>query len=229
MLGNLKARQQVENEERTRRQEQIKDQIDMLTNNLEISQASFESLLVKAPISGQLTSLDVEIGQSKQTGQRLGQIDVVDQYKIVAQIDEFYVSRVAPDQTATFSLAGQEFQARVDIVYPEITAGTFEVDMIFEGLPPANIRRGQTLQMELTLGNPVESLLLPVGGFIKDTGGNWVFVLDESGSSALRRDIRVGRRNNRFVEVREGLRAGERVITSGYSQMQDMERVELLP
>ena len=229
VLSNLKARQQVENEERTRRQEQIKDQIDMLTNNLKISQASFESLLVKAPISGQLTSLDVEIGQSKQTGQRLGQIDVVDQYKIVAQIDEFYVSRVAPDQTATFTLAGQAYQARVDIVYPEITAGTFEVDMIFEGLPPDNIRRGQTLQMELTLGNPVESLLLPVGGFIQDTGGNWVFVLDESGNSALRRDIRVGRRNNRFIEVREGLRAGERVITSGYSQMQDMERVELLP
>ena len=229
VLSNLKARQEVENEERSRRLVQIEDQIDMLTNNLKISQASFESLLVKAPISGQLTSLDVEIGQSKQTGQRLGQIDVVDQYKIVAQIDEFYVSRVAPDQTATFTLAGQQYQARVDIVYPEITAGTFEVDMIFEGMPPANIRRGQTLQMELTLGNPVESLLLPVGGFIQDTGGNWVFVLDESGNSALRRDIRVGRRNNRFIEVREGLREGERVITSGYNQMQDMERVELLP
>ncbi len=228
VLTNLKARQLVENDERNRRQVEIEQQIDMLTENLQISQASFESLLVKAPISGQLTSLDVEIGQSKQTGQRLGQIDVVDQYKIVAQIDEFYVSRVSPSQSATFTLAGQKYQARVDIVYPEITAGTFEVDLVFEGSAPTNVRRGQTLQMELTLGNPVESLLLPVGGFIQDTGGNWVFVLDSTGESAIRRDIRVGRRNNRFIEVQEGLREGERVITSGYSQMEDMERVQLI-
>ncbi len=228
VLSNLKARQIVEDREREARLEQIANQIDMLSENLEISQASFESLLVKAPISGQLTSFPVEIGESKQTGQRLGQIDVVDQYKIVAQIDEFYVSRVAPFQSATFTLAGQEYQARVDKVYPEITAGTFEVDLIFEGATPTNIRRGQTLQMELTLGNPVESLLLPVGGFIQDTGGNWVFVLDESGETAIRRDIRVGRRNNRFVEVQEGLFEGERVITSGYGQMEDVERVQLI-
>lgn len=227
VLENLKARQEVENEERDRRRVQIEQQINMLTENLQISQASFESLLVKAPISGQLTSLDAEIGQSKQTGQRLGQIDVVDQYKIVAQIDEFYVSRVAPGQSASFTLAGQEYQARVDIVYPEITAGTFEVDLTFEGPTPVNVRRGQTLQIELTLGNPVESLLLPVGGFIQDTGGNWVFVLDAGGETAIRRDIRVGRRNNRFVEVQEGLREGERVITSGYGRMEDVERVQL--
>lgn len=228
VLDNLKARQEVETEERERRLVQIGEQIEMLTQNLEISQASFESLLVKAPISGQLTSLDAEIGQSKQSGQRLGQIDVVDQYKIVAQIDEFYVSRVSPGQTATFTLSGQQYQTRVDIVYPEITAGTFEVDLVFDGPQPANVRRGQTLQMELTLGNPVDSLLLPVGGFIQDTGGNWVFVMDRSGESATRRDIRVGRRNNRFIEVREGLQEGDRVITSGYGQMEDVERVQLI-
>lgn len=227
VLNNLKARQQVENAEREARVEQIGRQVQMLTENLEISQRSFESLLVKAPISGQLTSFSVEIGESKQTGQRLGQIDVVDQYKIVAQIDEFYVSRVAPGQAATFSLAGREFVTRVDKVYPEITAGTFEVDLVFEGLPPDNVRRGQTLQMELTLGNPVDSLLLPVGGFIQDTGGNWVFVLDSTGETAVRRDIQVGRRNNRFIEVRDGLQEGERVITSGYGQMEDVERVQL--
>lgn len=227
VLANLKARQLVEDDERQRRIQEIADQISMLTENLRISQASFESLLVKAPIAGQLTSFPVEIGESKQTGQRLGQIDVVDQYKIVAQIDEFYVSRVLPEQSATFTLAGQQFQARVIKVYPEITAGTFEVDLVFEGLSPSNIRRGQTLQMELTLGSPVESLLLPVGGFIQDTGGNWVFVLDESGETAYRREIRIGRRNNRFIEVREGLRQGERVITSGYGQMEDVERVQL--
>jgi len=227
VLANLKSRQLVEDDERQRRIQEIADQISMLTENLRISQASFESLLVKAPIAGQLTSFPVDIGESKQTGQRLGQIDVVDQYKIVAQIDEFYVSRVLPEQSATFTLAGQQFQARVIKVYPEITAGTFEVDLVFEGQSPSNIRRGQTLQMELTLGSPVESLLLPVGGFIQDTGGNWVFVLDDSGETAHRREIRIGRRNNRFIEVREGLQEGERVITSGYGQMEDVERVQL--
>jgi len=227
ILANAKARQTLEEKIRKERTVQIATQMQKLEENLEVSQSSFESLLVRAPISGQLTSLPVEIGESKTTGQRLGQIDVIDQYKVVAQIDEYYVSRVAPDQTANFSLGGKDSKARVIKVYPEITAGTFEVDLVFEGMTPDNIRRGQTLQMELILGNPVESLLLPLGGFIQDTGGNWVFVLDASGDFAVRRDIRVGRRNNRYVEVREGLKQGDRVITSSYSQMEDMERVQL--
>lgn len=227
VLANLKSLQVVEDRDRTERLEQIATQVQILTENLEISQTSFESLLVRAPIAGQLTSFPVEPGESKQTGQRLGQIDVVDQYKIVAQIDEYYVTRVVPDQAAVFTLTGTEFDARVAKVYAEITQGTFEADLVFEGLPPANIRRGQTLQMELTLGNPVKSMLLPLGGFIQDTGGNWVFVLDASGEFAIRRDIRVGRRNNRYIEVREGLEQGERVITSGYGQMEDMERIQL--
>ncbi len=227
VLTNLKEFQQVQGDERAVRLTQIQSQIAMLEENLLISQTSFESLLVRAPISGLLTSFPVEIGESKQNGQRLGQIDVIDQYKVVAQIDEYYVSRVTAGQGANFTLTGTEFGAIVDKVYPEITEGTFEVDLVFQGLAPGNIRRGQTLQMELTLGNPVESLLLPLGGFIQDTGGNWVFVLDGTGENALRRDIRVGRRNNRYVEVREGLQEGERVITSSYSQMEDMERIQL--
>lgn len=227
VLINLKETQKIQDQERSVRQSQIRGQIEMLEENLQISQTSFESLLVRAPISGQLTSFPVEIGESKQNGERLGQIDVVDQYKVVAQIDEYYVSRVSAGQDANFTLTGIEYDASVIKVYPEITEGTFEVDLIFKGLAPANIRRGQTLQMELTLGNPVDSLLLPLGGFIQDTGGNWVFVLDETGENALRRDIRVGRRNNRYVEVREGLQEGEQVITSSYSQMEDMERIQL--
>lgn len=227
ILANSLARQEVEEKIRLDRTVQIALQISKLQENLEVSQSSFESLLVRAPISGQLTSLPVEIGESKTTGQRLGQIDVVDQYKIVAQIDEYYVSRVTADQSATFSLAGQGFTARAIKVYPEITAGTFEVDLVFEGMQPTNVRRGQSLQMELTLGSPVESVLLPLGGFIQDTGGNWVFALDEAGEYAVRKDIRVGRRNNRFVEVLEGLQVGERVITSSYSQMDEMQRIQL--
>jgi HlyD family secretion protein len=202
ILGNSSARQEVEEKIRIDRTVQIALQIFKLHENLEVSQSSFESLLVRAPIAGQLTSLPVEIGESKTTGQRLGQIDVVDKYKIVAQIDEYYVSRVALDQSATFSLAGEKFTARAMKVYPEITQGTFEVDLVFQGMSPSNVRRGQTLQMELILGDPVESLLLPLGSFIQDTGGNWVFALDETGAYAVRKDIRIGRKNNRFVEVR---------------------------
>ena len=227
VLANTFARQVVEDRIRKERLVQIEVQMIMLEENLKISQSSFESLLVRAPISGQLTSFPVEIGESKQNGQRLGQIDVVDQYKVVAQIDEFYVSRVSAGQAASFTLVGIDYAASVVKVYPQITQGTFEVDLEFEGPTPGNIRRGQTLQIELTLGNPVESLLLPLGGFIQDTGGNWVFVLDNTGEYALRRDIRVGRRNNRYVEVREGLQQGDRVITSSYSQMEDMERIQL--
>jgi HlyD family secretion protein len=227
VLVNLSARQALENRIREVRLEQIATQTRKLEENLEVSQSSFDSLLVRAPISGQLTSLPVEIGESKQGGERLGQIDVVDQYKVVAQIDEFYVSRVVSDQEATFTLSGNEFNARVIKVYPEVTEGTFEVDLVFEGNTPNDVRRGQSLQMELVLGNPVESLLLPLGGFIQDTGGNWVFVLDAVGEFATRRDISVGRRNNRYVEVREGLEQGDRVITSSYSQMEDMERIQL--
>ncbi|MBT7226752.1 MAG: hypothetical protein HN872_09075 [Gammaproteobacteria bacterium] len=152
---------------------------------------------------------------------------MIDQFKIVAQIDEFYVSRVAADQTASFTLSGREYTARLLKVYPEVTDGTFEVDLVFDGLTPSDVRRGQSLQMNLTLGSPVESLLLPIGGFVQDTGGNWVFVVDSEGNYANRRDIRVGRRNNRYVEVIDGLQQGDRVITSSYRQMADMQRVQL--
>ncbi|MDP1931107.1 MAG: HlyD family efflux transporter periplasmic adaptor subunit [Gammaproteobacteria bacterium] len=227
VLANTKARQDLEDRIREDRLAQIAMQVSKLEDNLELSQSSFENLLVRAPISGQLTSLPVEVGENKIRGQRLGQIDVVEQYKVVAQVDEYYVTRVAPDQAARFTLAGQQYQARVIKVYPEITGGTFAVDLVFEGVAPENLRRGQTLQLDLTLGNPVESLLLPLGGFLQDTGGNWVFVVDSNGEYATRRDIRVGRRNNRFVEITQGLESGERVITSSYSQMTQMERIQL--
>lgn len=227
ILINIKARQALEDKIRADRLSQIQVQMKKLEENLMVSQRSYENLLVRAPISGQLTSFTVDIGENKTQGERLGQIDIVDQYKIVAQIDEFYVSRVAAGQSARFTLLGVEYDARVDKVYAEISEGTFEVDLIFEGIAPEDIRRGQTLQMNLTLGNPTQSLLLPVGGFVQDTGGNWAFVLDASGEYATRRDIRVGRRNNRFIEVQEGLEAGERVITSSYNQMTEMERIQL--
>ncbi|MDP2141435.1 MAG: HlyD family efflux transporter periplasmic adaptor subunit [Gammaproteobacteria bacterium] len=225
--ANTLDRQELEERIRKERTQQIAGQMSKLQDNLALSLSSFEGLLVRAPVAGQLTSLPVEIGENKTRGQRLGQIDVIDQYKIVAQVDEYYVTRVAPGQSARFTLSGRQYAASVLKVYPEITGGTFTVDLVFEGMAPDNVRRGQTLQLDLTLGNPVESLLLPLGGFIQDTGGNWVFALDAEGNYATRRDIVTGRRNNRFVEVREGLQAGDRVITSAYSQMADMQRIQL--
>ena len=225
LRANTLSRQALENKIREDRMQQITAQISALESNLQLAKKSFENLLVRAPISGQLTSFVAEIGENKTKGQRLGQIDIVDRYKIVAQIDEFYVARVAPGQKAKFTSAGGEYTATVSKVYPEITEGTFNVDLIFDGDTP-DIRRGQTLQMNLTLGNSSETLLLPIGGFIQDTGGNWVFVLDESGEYAVKRDLRSGRRNNRMIEVLEGLEAGERVITSSYGQMAEMERIQ---
>ncbi len=227
VLENILARQELENNIREERQIQIQTQIRKLEENLAVSQNSFENLLVRAPISGQLTSFPIEVGENKTQGQRLGQIDVENQYKIVAQIDEFYVTRISAGQEAQFSISGSSYTARVDKIYPEISGGTFEVDLIFGSDVPTAIRRGQTLQMNLTLSNSSQSLILPIGGFVQDTGGTWVFVLDENGEYASRREIRLGRRNNRFLEIQGGLQEGENVITSSYNQMIDMERIQL--
>ena len=224
---NTLERQQLEEQIRIERITQIEGQMAKLEQNLQLAMNTFENLLVRAPVSGQLTSLTVQIGENKSRGERLGQIDSIDQYKIVAPVDEFYVSRVTPGQQVRFTLAGKERDAVVSKVYPEINQGTFMIDLEFIGAPPDNLRRGQTLQMELTLGASVETLMLPLGGFIQDSGGNWVFVLNEDGTQATRRDIVSGRRNNRYLEVQEGLEAGDRVITSGYGQMVEYERIEL--
>jgi HlyD family secretion protein len=228
VIANLKARQALEDRIREERLQQIDVQISQLETNLQLSKISYENLLVRAPISGQLTSFPVQIGENKARGARLGQIDVADRYKIVAQTDEFYVTRVTIGQMARFTLGGGEYRASVAKVYPEIQGGTFNVDLVFDGNTPTGIRRGQTLQINLTLGNPVRSLLLPIGGFIRDTGGNWAFVLDASGEYATKREMRTGRRNSRMIEVQEGLEAGERVITSRYGSMVDMERIQLI-
>jgi HlyD family secretion protein len=227
LIANTKDRQALENRIRKERLEQIDVQIGQLEKNLHLSQTSFQNLLVRAPIAGQLTSFAAEIGENKARGTRLGQIDVADRYRITAQIDEFYVTRVAQGQEARFNLGGGEYRAKVSKVYPEVREGTFNVDLVFDGSAPADLRRGQTLQLNLTLGNPVDSVLLPVGGFIQDTGGTWAFVLDSSGEFASRRELRTGRRNSRVIEVRDGLKPGERVITSSYGSMADMERIRL--
>ncbi|HEX6994995.1 MAG TPA: efflux RND transporter periplasmic adaptor subunit [Gammaproteobacteria bacterium] len=219
--------QQADERMRLAQIESLESTVAQLERNLEIARANLDNLVIRAPIAGQLTSLDAEIGESKGRGQRLGQIDDVDDFKVTAQVDEFYVTRMRANQSAEFDLAGETYRLEVTKVYPEIRDGQFQIDLEFVGEPPRNLRRGQTLQIRVALGDSSEALLLPRGGFFQDTGGNWAFVLDESGEFAEKRTLRLGRRNPEYFEVLEGLEPGDRVITSAYTSFVDMDRLEL--
>ena len=207
---------------------QLRSAAVRLQRNLDIARRTLDSLMVRAPKAGKLTAFNVEIGQSMDRGERLGQIDDPGAYKLVALIDEYYVNRVGIGQTATTKVNGKEHTVESKKIYPQIRDGQFEVDFIFTGEEgPNGIRRGQTLQAKLALGDTTESLLIPNGAFFQDTGGNWVFVVTEDGQSALKRPVRLGRRNIRFIEVLEGLEEGERIITSPYTNFIDSDRLEL--
>ncbi|MCW8926216.1 MAG: HlyD family efflux transporter periplasmic adaptor subunit, partial [Xanthomonadales bacterium] len=170
---------------------------------------------------------DLEIGQALSRGVNIGQIDDPDSFKVTANIDEYYLSRVDIGQTATLTVNGNDYELSVRKVYPQVKNGTFEVDLVFGGEEPESIRRGQTLQLNLQLGSPSDSLLIPNGAFYQDTGGNWVFVVNVDGTRAIRRNVQMGRRNLRFIEILDGLEPGERVITSPYTNYLDMDRLEL--
>lgn len=207
-------------------------QMEQTANRLERSydamQSALASLTVEAPIAGQLTALDAEIGQIIGAGTRMGQIDVVDDYKIRAQIDEFYIERVHHGQTATTQpLSGEEYALDVTRVYPEVENGRFEVDLEFQEGQPEGIRRGQSIRLRLELGSPEEALLLSRGGFYQSTGGNWAYVLTPDGDEALRRPIRLGRQNPNHFEVLDGLEPGERVVTSSYETFGEADRLVL--
>lgn len=207
--------------------EQLRIAGAQLEKNLEVARRNLEALNVRAPVAGKLTAFDLEIGQALSRGVNIGQIDDPESFKVTANIDEYYLSRVDIEQTATLSTNGDEYQLQVRKVYPQVKNGTFEVDLVFTGQEPDSIRRGQTLQLNLQLGSPSDSLLIPNGAFYQDTGGNWVFVVTVDGTRAVRRNVRMGRRNLRFIEVLDGLEAGERVITSPYTNYLDMDRLEL--
>ena len=206
--------------------QQLQSSIEQLEKNLILARSNLESLLVRAPRSGQLTSLNEEIGESKARGERLGQIDDIDRFKATALVNEFYVNRVRVGQTAQLEVGGEDFELEVSKVYPEIQASQFEVDLRFLGEAPPDIRRGQTLQMRLVLGDTSESAtLLANGPFYNDTGGAWVFVLSPDGSIATRRDVQLGRRNPNNIEVIGGLEPGDEVIVSSYTNFITVERL----
>jgi HlyD family secretion protein len=184
-------------------------------------------LNVRAPVDGQLGMLDAEIGQSIGQGQRIGQINVLTNFKVVAQIDEHYIDRVRHDLTAIFDRSGADYQLSVRKVYPEVRNGQFKIDLVFEGEKPDNIRTGQTYHIRLELGQPEKAILLPRGGFFQSTGGQWVFVLDNDGVTATKRSIRIGKQNPQYYEVLEGLQPGEKVITSGYEMFGANTKIQL--
>ena len=194
-----------------------------LESNLAISRQNLENMKVKAPVSGKLSGFNVQVGQSIARGERLGQIDTPNDYKLTAFIDEFYLGRVALGQQASF----KDYDLVIAKIYPQVQNGQFKVDFNFVRQQPEGIRRGQNVQMKLTLGDASQATLVPNGSFYQDTGGSWIFVLTPDGSEAVRRNIRLGRRNNQFIEVIQGLDAGEQVVTSSYASYRDMQRLKL--
>jgi len=208
--------------------EQLMRSIKTLESNLAISRGSLDKLIIRAPSTGQLTFLDAQVGESKSNGQRLGQVDLIEQYKVTAQVDEFYVSRVAKGQIASFELNQQSFQINVAKVYPGIDNGTFKVDFsISDKAIAKQLRLGQSVQLKFNLSSTESKLQIANGGFMQNTAGSWVFVLDENGVQASKRNIRLGRKNPQSIEVLSGLTQGERVITSSYASFADADKLSL--
>jgi HlyD family secretion protein len=206
---------------------QLRTSAGVLNGSLEIARASLNSLNLRAPVGGQLTAFSIQVGQSFNRGERLGQIDSAGRSKLRAQVDEFYLGRVVVGQVATADVAGRPHRMRISKIYPQVRNGAFEVDLQFIGQEPADLNRGQTVQIKLTLGDPTPALLIPAGAFYNETGGNWVFVVTPDGSEAVKRQVRLGRRNQDFIEVLDGLDPGERVITSPYTGFAERDRLSL--
>ena len=205
---------------------QMNTSLKNMQQNLFMVRQRLENLNVKAPADGQLGSLDIEIGQSINRGQRIGQLHILDNFKVVAEVDEHYIDRIRRDLSASFDRQDKTFSLSTKKVYPEVREGRFKVDLNFEGEIPDNLRTGQTYHIKLELGQPVEAVLLPRGGFFQSTGGQWVYVLDPSEKFASKREIRVGRQNPLYYEVLDGLHPGEKVITSSYDMFGENDRIE---
>ncbi len=232
-LGYWRSRREVTGESQAQEEkirlaqiEQLEASVSQLEKNLILTRSNLDNLLVKAPRAGQLTSLNAEIGESKSRGERLGQIDDVDRFKATAFVNEFYLNRVRVGQRAELEVSGAHYDLEISKVYPNVQASQFEIDLRFLDAAPSDIRRGQTLQMRLALGDTTSNaILLANGPFFNDTGGAWVFVLDANRAVATRRDVQLGRRNSTNIEVVGGLIDGDEVIISSYSNFITVDRL----
>jgi HlyD family secretion protein len=207
--------------------EQARQSYGRTQNALGVMRKKVGDLIVRSPVDGQLTSLDAEIGQSKNKGERLGQIDVLSGFKVRVDIDEHYISRIYTGLAGEFTFANKDYKLKIKKVYTQVINGRFQVDMEFEGEVPQGIRRGQTLQIRLALSDETQALLLAKGGFYQQTGGNWIFKVSESGNTAYKVDIQLGRQNPDYYEVIKGLSPGDKVVTSSYENYGTMQELVL--
>ncbi|TDH24201.1 HlyD family efflux transporter periplasmic adaptor subunit [Segetibacter sp. 3557_3] len=206
---------------------QARESYSRMQNALALMRRKVGDLIVRAPVDGQLTSLDAEIGQSKNKGERLGQLDVTSGFKIRADIDEHYISRIFTGLMGEFTLGAKSYKLKITKVYTQVTAGRFQVDMAFTDAVPSGIRRGQTLQIRLALGDETQAVLLAKGGFFQQTGGNWIFKVSDNGQIAYKTDIQLGRQNPDYYEVLSGLKPGDKVVTSSYENYGNMQELVL--
>lgn len=210
---------------RSNQKQNMDESLENMRQNLTMARKRLGNLNVKAPADGQLGLLDAEIGQSISRGQRLGLIHILTDFKIKALIDEHYIDRVRRDLSASLERNSDNYSLNVKKVYPEVREGQFEIDMIFKGEKPDNIRTGQTYHTKLELGQSEEAILIPKGGFFQSTGGQWIYVLNENETEATKRSIRIGKQNPQYYEVLEGLTAGEKVITTNYELFGDNDKI----
>ena len=201
---------------RTVQVEQMEDNLANMRRNMQLIRQRIGNLAVKSPIDGEIGLLDVVLGQSVASGQKIGQVNDLSDFKVEAQIDEIYIDRVRTGLEASFERQDSNYRMRLRKVYPEVRINVFRADFNFTGAYPANIRSGQTYYLHLQLGQPTEAVLVPRGTFYQTTGGAWIYVLSPEGDRAYKRPIRIGRQNPQYYEVLEGLQPGERVIVSGY-------------
>lgn len=195
---------------------QLESTLQHSQKNLQLMKENLNNLVVKAPVGGLLSSIEAEVGSSIVAGQNIGQIDDLNGFKMRAGVDEHYISRIFVGLKATMEFSNQNYELVISKVYPEVKAGRFEVDMTFAAKTPDGIRRGQSASIRMELGKSAKAILIPVGGFFSETGGNWVYVMDASGKKAVKRNITLGRRNPEYFEVLDGVKPGEKVITSSY-------------
>ncbi len=205
---------------------QLEGTLERTKLNLTMMKENLANLSVRAPVSGLLSRVDVELGASITAGQNIGQIDDLNGFKMRVEVDEHYISRIFPGLEGSFEFNGKTVKLVVSKVFPEVRNGRFDVDMVFEKIPDG-IRRGQSVPVRLQLGKPADATLLATGGFFSDTGGNWVYVLSADGTKATKRNISLGRKNPQFYEVLSGLEAGEQVITSSYENFGDKDVLNL--
>jgi len=204
---------------------QMEESLENMRLNMQMIRRRKDALSIKAPISGQLGLLDVELGQSVASGAKIGQINNLEMYKIEAQIDEHYIDRVIPGLEATFERQNENYDATIRKVYPEVRDGKFQADFRFSGQQPENIRTGQTYYLNLQLGQSSEAILVPRGSFYQNTGGKWIYVLNDDKTKAFKREIKIGRQNPQYYEVLEGLAPGEEVIVSSYDNFGEKDEL----